>query len=146
VRPYEKPEPNKRNEIIQKNKIVQEIDKVFFGKDSSVQVLEQHQNEKLTKEKLDELLFQLGYGPYLKNRDNYTFESQVFGKVSELKAEVDKGEELFHNIWLYSNPTADETTTLTDSYELIKALATNVQKVPDEQVAREVARVVKSIL
>jgi hypothetical protein len=78
---------------------------------------------KIRKDDLRDLLFKMGYLPFLNNKDHYIVNSE--GKCSVVK-DVEENERMLESLWLYLNPRDGVFADKQHLYELSKMLLLNL--------------------
>lgn len=99
--PLEAPQRNQLNWQMQQNAILKELQMAVYGHQECEEVPLEYvaSDYEVSRDGFQQILFKLGYLPYLQEKDVYNRTSKVFQVESELQPEVTKAENLFKNMW-----------------------------------------------
>lgn len=101
---------------------------------------------KISKDQMQQLLFQINYLPFLKNQDKYNVESKVIlesqkaGHGSNFKDEIRQAHTFVNYFWQFLNPKNTEKIRRYDFYKMMKILMLSIGKVSESEIHTKLAQ------
>ena len=93
-----------------------------------------YKNLLISKNEMQNFLFNLDYLSFLKNKGSYVTESQVTGNATDAKAEVDKAQSLLDNLWIYLNPHDTEKIQFKALYDFMLLMMSHATKMKEQDL------------
>ena len=102
-----------------------------------------YKNLLISKNEMQNFLFNLDYLSFLKNKGSYVQESQVTGNATDAKAEVAKAQSLLDNLWIYLNPHWMEKIQFKALYDFMALMMAHATKMKEQDLT---VKLVKSLI